>query len=216
MAPLAGFDVSFARTQPLGQDSPPVLHTLTPANTQPVRVAKGDTLVFTATFIDPEADTLKYVWYLNNFPVSFGRSYTFLSYFYAEGEHHVRVAVSDGANLVDASWQVIIGTTAVKTPGVSQPTAFKLEQSFPNPIRRGVETGKIVFHVPRLSRVSLTVYDVLGRAVRRLLDTEKAPGIYEAVWNGREEGGRLLPSGVYWLKMQADGFQAIKRMALVQ
>ncbi|MGH7495561.1 MAG: DUF1565 domain-containing protein [bacterium] len=215
-APLAGFDLSYVRTQPLEQNIPPVLQNLSPPNSQPLYSSKSDTITLGATFIDPEDDSLSYVWYINNFPVAYTRNYTFLSFYNNAGEYSIRVTVSDGVNSVNVVWQIIIGTTAVQSPSSTLPTAFKLEQSYPNPFRRRVEASKIVFHVPRLSQVSLTIYDVLGRSIRHLVNGQKAPGVHEVAWEGRDENGRLLPNGIYWLKMQSENFQATRQITLMK
>ena len=86
----------------------------------------------------------------------------------------------------------------------STPRAFGLERGVPNPFSGETRVACVV---PRLARVRLAVYDVAGREVRTLVDGEMQPGIHRVPWDGRDERGRSVTSGIYYLKMTAPGFQ---------
>jgi len=82
--------------------------------------------------------------------------------------------------------------------GLPAPTrAWGLERSRPNPFRR--ETA-IAFSLAERAPVRVQVFDLSGRRVRTLVDAELEPDRYEIVWNGRDERGRRLAGGVYFVR----------------
>lgn len=90
---------------------------------------------------------------------------------------------------------------------------YKLLQNYPNPFN---PTTKIRFEIPpdaksAVSEVSLVVYDMLGRTVSTLVSQRFSAGIYEYEFSGAN-----LPSGVYFYKLNAGKFSAVKRMTLIK
>jgi hypothetical protein len=77
----------------------------------------------------------------------------------------------------------------------SVPTKFSLEQNYPNPFN---PSTTIRYDVPVESKVTLTIYDVLGRKVRTLVDRQLRPGVYEERWNASS-----LASGAYYYRIDA-------------
>ena len=108
-------------------------------------------------------------------------------------------------------------TTGIEPPKVRVlPKTFVLEQNYPNPFNP--ET-RIAFYVPATAgktRVTLKVYDVMGRLVAVLFDAEIEPGRYQVTWNGKDTYGRDLPSGTYIYKLQAGTVVLSKKMTLVR
>ena len=88
------------------------------------------------------------------------------------------------------------------------PDAFTLEQNYPNPFNP--ET-RIAFALPEQAHVKLTVYNTIGQLVTVLADQVMEPGHHEAAFNAR-----ALPSGVYFYRLEADAFVAMKRMVLLK
>ncbi|MEJ2537087.1 MAG: carboxypeptidase-like regulatory domain-containing protein, partial [Calditrichia bacterium] len=94
------------------------------------------------------------------------------------------------------------------------PEKFELFQNFPNPFNP--ETT-IKFAVPKLSRVKIVIYNSLGQEVRKLTDEEYNPGTYKIIWNGRDDLGLPVASGVYFYRMttnQNNNF--IKKLLLLK
>jgi hypothetical protein len=107
-----------------------------------------------------------------------------------------------------------IESAAVRIPV----TRAGLEQNYPNPFN---PTTTIVFYVPEMSdaatqRVSLAVYDVTGARVRTLVDRSVAPGRYTLQWDGTNDAGNRVGSGVYFYRIVQPGFQATKKMVLLK
>jgi flagellar hook assembly protein FlgD len=62
----------------------------------------------------------------------------------------------------------------------------------------------------------MRIYDVAGRLVRTLVNDTKEAGAYSAVWDGRNNGGSSVASGIYFYKMETAGFQATKKLVLLR
>jgi len=101
--------------------------------------------------------------------------------------------------------------------GSQQPVKFSLEQNYPNPFN---PTTTIRYSIPSALSgpqfVTLTIYDILGRRVRTLLAGVKAAGVYEIQWDGKDDAGRVLPSGLYFLRLCAGGEAAVRSMMLLK
>lgn len=98
---------------------------------------------------------------------------------------------------------------------LAPPTDYVLFQNSPNPFN-AVTTIK--YKVPRSSRVWLTVYDVLGRRVRTLVDGRvQVPAPYRVVWNARDDAGGLVASGVYFYQLRGEGgFRKARKMLFLR
>jgi len=90
--------------------------------------------------------------------------------------------------------------TAVNNRAADTPFTFHLSQNYPNPFNG--ETV-IPFSVDRVSRVRMTLYNVLGKKVTCLLDRDCVPGYYEVRWDGRGSKGNIMPSGVYLVEYRS-------------
>jgi hypothetical protein len=94
------------------------------------------------------------------------------------------------------------------------PGAFALEQNVPNPFNPRTEIG---FELGESASVTLLVLDAAGRRVRTLIEGEvRARGRHAASWDGLDDGGRPLPSGVYFYRLAAGGAVEGRRMSLVR
>jgi hypothetical protein len=98
------------------------------------------------------------------------------------------------------------------------PTSFGLDQNFPNPFN---PTTTMRFQLPVSSRVSLKVFDLLGREVATLVDADLQAGIHQSMWDGNDALGRLSSSGMYLLVMQAEPsegqpFRSVRKMILTK
>lgn len=93
------------------------------------------------------------------------------------------------------------------------PAAFALGQNYPNPFNPGTS---IQISLPHRADVSVTVYDVLGREVARLINGRMDAGTHTLRWEGRDAAGRPAASGIYFCRLTADTFSAVRRMILVR
>jgi len=93
------------------------------------------------------------------------------------------------------------------------PNGYALFNNYPNPFNP--ETS-INFTVPKISRVTLAIYDILGRKIRTLVSAIKAAGSYNVTWNGKNNQGQPLASGLYFYNLQAGEFSSTKKMMLLK
>lgn len=95
-----------------------------------------------------------------------------------------------------------------------EPSGFRLHQNRPNPFAR---ITIVRFDLPEPARVTLRVYDVQGRSVKTLLDRRLSPaGRNIAYWDGTDDGGRPVASGIYFCRMEAAGYARTHRMVLIR
>jgi hypothetical protein len=90
---------------------------------------------------------------------------------------------------------------------------FALMQNSPNPFSHST---RIACSVARKCHLRLDVYDMCGRHVVKLTDTEMLPGNYEYDWNGSDSDGKKVGSGVYFLKLESNGEVAARKMILMR
>ena len=94
------------------------------------------------------------------------------------------------------------------------PKTFELGRAYPNPFN---PVTKITYALPRDSNVTLKVYDVSGKLVRTLLDNQvQAAGRYTEIWEGRDNKDRRVASGLYFYRINAGSFNAVKKMTLLK
>lgn len=77
-------------------------------------------------------------------------------------------------------------------------------------------TARLSFEVGAPSPVRISVYNVLGQEVRQLVEDTLQPGVYATSWDGEDEAGRSVKSGVYFVRMTADGFDRVKKVKIIR
>jgi hypothetical protein len=92
-------------------------------------------------------------------------------------------------------------------------SSFSLKQNFPNPFNS--ETI-IEYFLPTESRVRITVYNILGQKVKTLLDRRERAGRKRVAWDGKNETGNEVSSGIYFYRIEAGEFKKTKRMLLLK
>ena len=90
---------------------------------------------------------------------------------------------------------------------------YRLEQNYPNPFN---PSTLIRYSVMAPSFVSLKIYDVLGREIKTLVNQEQVKGIYEVNWNGDDELGNKVCTGVYFYRIEASKYVDTKKMLLMK
>ncbi len=96
---------------------------------------------------------------------------------------------------------------------VTAPQEYVLQQNYPNPFN---PTTQIRYELPKSGRVVLSIYNALGQEVRRLVDREQPAGYHLATWNGRDQQGKPVPSGVYHYRLQIGDYVATKKMVMAK
>ncbi|MFQ5420862.1 MAG: FlgD immunoglobulin-like domain containing protein, partial [Anaerolineae bacterium] len=111
----------------------------------------------------------------------------------------------------------IIFTTATPTSVDEKdgglPTQFGLRQNYPNPFN---PSTTIAYSLPQAGEVKITIFDLLGREVRNLVQEHKPAGRYSALWDGRDNAGLLLSSGTYFYRLKAGEAAQTRRMLFLK
>ena len=100
------------------------------------------------------------------------------------------------------------------------PEKYVLHQNYPNPFSAfgGNPTTNIQFEIPATGglnqHVSLKIYNVSGQLVLTLLEDSFPAGVHEIQWNGKDEKGRLISSGLYLLNISIGNFTKTEKMIL--
>ncbi len=102
--------------------------------------------------------------------------------------------------------------TTVGNDDRAKPISFKLNQNYPNPFNPGTV---ISYQLPEAVPVRLDIYNSLGQRVRTLVDDWQEAGPHGWVWDGRDDSGRGLASGVYLYRLKAGSFTESRKMVLV-
>ena len=93
------------------------------------------------------------------------------------------------------------------------PAKYALSQNYPNPFN---PSTTIEYTLPFEMDVRLTIHDVLGREVSVLEDRKAGSGTYRVVWDGTGATGEFMPSGVYFLRMEAGHVQLVRKLLLLK
>jgi hypothetical protein len=143
---------------------------------------------------------------------------------YPQGIYH--------ANLIINSWDknhqldpieipltlCIDTTTSVDFEENQKPITFALFQNHPNPfnpataITFNVQDSK--FKIP--VHTTLKIYNILGQKVRTLVDEPKVAGGYEVIWDGKDDKGKNVASGIYFYQLTAEDYKKTKKMVLIR
>jgi hypothetical protein len=107
--------------------------------------------------------------------------------------------------------QIVAGVESPQEPAL--PDDFSLSPNHPNPFNPATT---IEYRVPFRCVVLLEVFNVLGQKVRVLFQGEKSAGSYTVEWDGADDLGRTLASGVYLYRLRAGEFSATKKMLLLK
>jgi hypothetical protein len=99
--------------------------------------------------------------------------------------------------------------TSVDFVAGSTPRSYKLDQNYPNPFN---PTTNISFEIAKAGYVQLRIFNSLGQVVRTLANDIFESGVYQAQWDGLDDSGQSLSSGIYLYRLDADGFSHTRRM----
>ncbi|NIA28497.1 MAG: T9SS type A sorting domain-containing protein, partial [Actinobacteria bacterium] len=109
--------------------------------------------------------------------------------------------------------KIIITETGVKDRAKSEPFSFHLFQNYPNPFN---SSTTLKFQIPMNAHVSLKIYDILGREVRTLVESYQEAGTHRIVWNGQDNQGIQVTSGVYFIQIKAGKFIQTRKILFVK
>ena len=133
------------------------------------------------------------------------KTYTYKDQDLEEGKYTYRLKQIDLDGSVNYSNEVNVS--------VEMPASFNLSQNYPNPFN---PSTTINFSLPQKSEVKLIVYDILGKEVKTLINGNREAGSYEIKWNGLNNNGQSVATGIYIYRISAGTFGAEKKMILMK
>ena len=95
----------------------------------------------------------------------------------------------------------------------SMPSAYQLWQNYPNPFN---SRTTIRYQISKSTFVIIEILDLLGRRVRTLVSQKRPVGVHQVNWDGKDDSGQIVGSGVYLCRLQAGNFINVKRMVLLR
>jgi hypothetical protein len=93
------------------------------------------------------------------------------------------------------------------------PDGYRLDQNYPNPFN---PSTTISYQLPVTGYVSLSIFNSIGQKIATLVSEDKPAGSYQITWNGKNDFGQTMSSGVYFYRLQTENYHQVKRMALVR
>ena len=138
------------------------------------------------------------------------------------------IAETDTISVSEGSWNVKAFDGIAETLAFSSgqlridgrqliPKVLEIKQSYPNPFRNFT---KIEYDVPSAQSVVLKVFNIKGQVVKTLIDEFKGPGYYSVIWDGTNDNGDAVSSGIYFCQMHTppnpNGGQFVKAMKMVR
>lgn len=129
-----------------------------------------------------------------------------------------------GMSVVDSIHGWVVGDTTVlgysfEVNSISDiidehlPVRTSLIQNYPNPFN---SSTIIAYRMPTRERITLAVYDVAGRELRRLVNSTQSEGEHFVVWDGKDDEDTLVPSGIYFYRIEAGSFYETRKLVLLR
>lgn len=137
------------------------------------------------------------------YTVPFGKLSNYITYFW-----RVNAFNQMGSSPWSSTFSLTVLVTDIRKSGREIPSVYNLYENYPNPFN---PVTTIRFDLPKKSFVYLTVYDLLGREIVKLVQKELEAGIFNVTFNAGN-----LPGGVYFYKIEASNFSAVRKMIIVK
>jgi flagellar hook assembly protein FlgD len=107
-----------------------------------------------------------------------------------------------------------IGTvTGIEDDNLTIPSNFTLDQNYPNPFN---PTTEIEYSVAASGNFSVNIYNILGQKVRTLVNEFHSIGNYKTQWNGLDDSGQQVGSGIYFYSLNGKNVNLTKKMILLK
>lgn len=96
---------------------------------------------------------------------------------------------------------------------LTAPKSYNLAQSYPNPFS---SVTTIKYDLPQITDLSMVIIDIRGRIVRTLIDNEQRSGFQSIMWDGKNDDGEMVSSGVYFYQIRSSNFNEVGKLVLVK
>lgn len=93
------------------------------------------------------------------------------------------------------------------------PMAYALKQNYPNPFNMETE---IEYHLPEAGRAEVSIFNSLGQRIRTLVSTQHEAGTHTVKWDGRDQLGQGIPSGIYFYRLTTPKYSEMRKMLVIR
>ncbi len=124
-----------------------------------------------------------------------------------------RLRLNEGEIMENVAHSTLSRLTSVGEMENNLPKEFQLQQNYPNPFN---PTTIIRYGIPRNTQLKLTIFNIVGKKVVTLVDKSQQAGWHNVIWNGFDEKGRLVSSGIYLMRLEAADFVDMKKIVFIK
>jgi hypothetical protein len=142
-----------------------------------------------------------------------GASYRYLDKPDLAGDYYYQLQSVSLTGATSFHGPISVALTSVDLKKYALPDNYSLFQNYPNPFNP--ETT-IEFSLPKAGLVEIAIYDINGKIVRSVISEEKPAGTFWLKWDGRDESGVLVSSGIYFTIMKSGAFRQTNKMILMK
>ncbi len=182
--------------------------------TEDQSIDEGDSLNFFIVASDPNGNDLEYEWLLDGENVSIENTYTFLTDESSAGGYVITLFVTDNSgnrNELNYLWNITVNDVVSTEEILLTPYSLR---NFPNPFN---PVTTISFETTNLhENTRIEIYNLKGQKVKTLVNEELAAGKHSVIWNGADDSGKSVSSGIYFYKMRAGNYTSTKKMILMK
>ncbi|MDP8204738.1 MAG: CHAP domain-containing protein [Candidatus Tenebribacter mawsonii] len=169
-----------------------------------VELNENESQLFAIDAYDPDGNTLEYSWLLDGTEVSTSDSYNFTTDYNSAGNYDLELNVTDNFRTrsdLNFEWDiVVIDVSSVEDNLI--PFETKLDGNFPNPFN---PTTTIQYDLNKSGFVQIEIYNVKGQKVKSLVNQNQTAGNKSVIWNGVNENGNRIGSGLFLYKFVFNG-----------
>jgi len=193
---------------------------VTPVNDEPVLIGfqpeelaftvVEDSTVFFSVEVEDIDSTIEYEWYVDDV-LQTEISEEFIHIFEIVGDIEIKSLASDEEYTIETIWNIQV--EAGSDAGEILPVITDLSQNFPNPFN---PVTTINYSLVNAGRVKIDIFNIKGAKIRTLVDEYKNVGFYSTVWDGRDNSGKLVASGMYFYSMNTEEYHRIRKMVLLK
>ncbi len=179
-------------------------------------ISEGDNICFYISAIDPDGNPIEYSWELDNEVVSIDSCYTFNTDENSAGSYTITLEVTDNyqpptRNTLNFEWEIVVED--VVTVQEFLPMKTQLYQNYPNPFN---PSTTINYSLKQNSKVNLSIYNIKGQKVKQLVSDQFPDSQHSVVWNGKDDSGKSVSSGIYFYKMKTENYEKTRKMILMK
>jgi hypothetical protein len=134
----------------------------------------------------------------------------------AQGQITVRIEdVSNTSDYRENFFSVSTAATALINPEIRTRANFRLYRNYPNPFNPSTTIPFEIGGSVR-QRTVITVYSILGQIIRILMNDKLSPGYHQVIWDGRDNQGNLVSSGIYFVELRTENHIYMNKIFLLK